>query len=93
MIKISQILGVQSQNNLQIRTSVILRQEFVNNFATLTHALVNAPVPSPSPRKIYCDIMKSIVLNTCITVDLTADRCIACRLLALALMHLPSTVT
>ena len=38
MIKISQILGVRSQNNFQIRTSVILRQEFVNNFTTLTQA-------------------------------------------------------
>ena len=116
MIKISQILDVRSQNNLQICTSVILRQEFVTNFATLTQAPiiqplrhveskctirhsrfdfapVNAPVPSPFPRKIYCDIMKSIVLNTYVTVDLTADRCISCRLLALAPMHLPSTVT
>ncbi len=117
MIKIGQILDVRSQNNLQICTSVILRQEFVNNFATLTQAPiilpfcdgrkanapirnsrfdfapVNAPVPSPFSRKIYCDIMKSIVLNTYVTVDLTADRCISCRLLALAPMHLPSTVT
>ncbi len=64
MIKIIQILGIRSQNNT--RTSVILRQEFVNNFARLTQApiilplrhgrfdfaLVNALVPSPFPRKI-----------------------------------------
>ncbi len=56
-------------------------------------APVNAPVPSPFPRKIYCDIMKSNVLNTYVTVYVTTDRCIACRLLALAPMHLPSTVT
>ncbi len=82
--------------------AVILRQQF-NNFSTSTQAsiilplrhdrkqthryvivdsipMVNAPVPSPFPRKIYCDITKSIVLNPC--------RCIACRLLALAQMHL-----
>ena len=44
MIKISQILCVRSQNNLQIRTSVILRQEFVNNFATLTQAPTILPL-------------------------------------------------
>ena len=32
------------QNNLQIRTSVILRQEFVNNFATLTQAPIILPL-------------------------------------------------
>ena len=83
--------------------AVILRQQF-NNFSTSTQApiilplrhdrkqthryvtvdsipMVNARVPSPFPLKIYCDITKSnIVLNPC--------RCIACRLLALAQMHL-----
>ena len=44
MIKISPILGVRSQNNLQVRTSVILRQEFVNNFATLTQAPIILPL-------------------------------------------------
>ncbi len=43
MIKIGQILDVRSQNNLQICTSVILRQEFVNNFATLTQAPIVLP--------------------------------------------------
>ncbi len=47
--------------------------------------MVNAPVPSLFPRKIYCDITNSIVLNPC--------RCIACSLLALAPMHLAFTVT
>ncbi len=44
MIKISQILGVRSQNILQIHTSVILRQKFVNNFATITQAPIILPL-------------------------------------------------
>jgi hypothetical protein len=50
-------------------------------------ASVNASVPSPFPREIYCDIIKSIVLEPYVTVDLSAERCIACRLRALASVH------
>jgi hypothetical protein len=34
-----------------------------------------------------CDIIKSIVLEPYVTVDLSAERCIACRLRALASVH------
>ena len=44
-------------------------------------------VPSPFPLEIYCDIIKSIVLEPYVTVDLSAERCIACRLRALASVH------
>jgi hypothetical protein len=61
-------------------------------------ASLNASVPCPFPHKIYCDIIKTIVLEPYVTVDLSAERCIACRLQALAsvdwcIMHFPSTVT
>jgi hypothetical protein len=61
-------------------------------------ASLNASVPSPFPCKIYRDIIKTIVLEPYVTVDLSAERCITCRLQALAsvdwcIMHFPSTVT
>jgi hypothetical protein len=46
-------------------------------------ASVNASVPSPFPSEIYCDTITSFFVERYVTVDLSAEQCIACRLWAL----------